>query len=132
MGSVERIVRHDEVLDLPPRSHRMPRLLTVRLCGRRFGEAGVVVRNISHGGAGCMSRQWLMRGEPVEIELPNLGWVPGTVAWTDGTRFGLYFDGEIDAGRVARETTPGMDPKFRVMDRYRPETSMRRPGLTSR
>jgi hypothetical protein len=111
------------------RAPRTQRMLTVRLRARRFGTIAATARNVSPGGMGGTTGQWLGAGEQVEVELPNLGRVSASVAWTDGTRFGLAFDSEIDARRVTRDASSGMDPQFRVMDRFRPDTSQRRPGL---
>jgi hypothetical protein len=109
-----------------PRTHRM---LIVQLRARRFGTIAATARNISPGGMGGSARQWLGVGEELEVQLPNLGWVPANVVWTHGPRFGLSFACEIDAGRVTRDASSGMDPQFQVMDRFRPDTSQRRPGL---
>jgi hypothetical protein len=92
----------------------------------------VVVRNISPGGIGGTTKQWLIPGEDVDVELPNLGLMPAKVAWTDGVRFGLSFLAGIDPGRVTRDAAAGMDQSFRVMDRFRPETSAKRPPINLR
>jgi hypothetical protein len=114
---------------LPFREPRLPRMLTVQVRGRRFGAMPAIARNLSDGGMGGTTKQWLVTGEEVEADLPNFGWTRARIAWTDGTRFGLAFLDPVEAGRVSREAAPGMDSSFRVMDRFRPETSMRRPGL---
>jgi hypothetical protein len=107
-----------------PRGRRR-RMLAAPLRGQRFGELRITVRDISNGGLGGTTEQWLRMGEHVQTELPNLGEVGGTVVWTEGNRFGLSFDHEIDAARVMR---PAMQP-FHVMDRYRPEASAKRPAI---
>lgn len=114
------------------RAQRMHRMLNVRLRSHRFGTVTAMARNVSPGGMGGSTRQWLGAGEDLEVELPNIGWVPASVAWTDGTRFGLTFAGEIDAARVTRDAAAGRDRAFEVMDRFRPDTSSRRPGLAVR
>jgi hypothetical protein len=43
----------------------------------------------------------MVRGTPVSVEVRNVGWVNGTVAWVADTRFGVAFDTEIDP-RAAR------------------------------
>jgi len=67
-------------------------------------------------------------GERIVAELPNLGSVAGAVVWTERNRFGLCFDEEIDPDRVTR---PGYDrgARFLVMDRYRPDSSGKRPPI---
>jgi hypothetical protein len=116
----------DAVADARQRSRRM---LMIQLRSSRFGAGRVRVRDISPGGLGGTTDQWLRAGERVEAALPNIGNVPATVIWTDGERFGLQFDDAIDAGRVTRERVPIEIEKFRVHDRFRPETSARRPGI---
>jgi hypothetical protein len=110
-------------------AQRLQRMLNVAMRGRRFGGANAIVRNISPRGLGGTTKQWLVRGEQIQVELPNLGPVPATVIWTDGIRFGARFCTEIDAGRVTRDSFAGMDQHFRVMDRFRPEPSMKRPAI---
>jgi hypothetical protein len=111
------------------RAKRAHRMLNVLLRSPRFGTVAAMARNVSPGGMGGSTRQWLAAGEEIEVELPNIGWVPASVAWTDGIRFGLSFAGEIDAARVTRDAAAGRDREFQVMDRFRPDTSSRRPGL---
>jgi hypothetical protein len=128
MGYYEEIGGADaELAERPERSKRM---LKVVIYGRRFGARPMVVRDISTSGLGGSTEQWLVRGESVEICLPNLGRVPGTIVWTDGKKFGVCFDIEVDAERVTRMHF--MPRPFEVMDRYRPATSMRRPPLAIR
>ena len=104
-------------------------MLTATLYGERFLSMGAVVRNVAAGGVGGIARQWLAVGEPIEIDLPNVGRMRGTVAWTDGAHFGMTFDREIDAARVTRDAVSGMDQHFRVMDRFRPDISAKRPAI---
>lgn len=118
--------------DARQQAKRLQRMLRVTIHARRFGSAEVVVRNISASGLGGSSDQWLIAGEGVEVELPNLGRVTGTIAWVEGRRFGLAFEAAIDPSRVLREAAPGMDRSFRVMDRYRPEAAPWRPPLNLR
>ena len=114
---------------LPFREPRSSRMLTVQIRGRRFGVMPAIARNLSTGGMGGTTKQWLMVGETVDAQLPGFGWTRGRVIWTDGTRFGVSFLGHVEAERVTRELSPGMDSSFRVMDRFRPSDSVRRPAL---
>ena len=108
---------------------RSKRMLTAQVQSARFGRGQIVVRDISAGGLGGMTSQWLRPGERIEAELPVVGNIPARVAWTDGKRFGLAFDEEIDAERVTREPVPAEIAQFRVHERFRPETSARRPAI---
>ncbi len=61
------------------------------------GEQGEVrVRNISAGGLMAEAPVRAGRGEPVEVNLKNVGWVSGKVAWIAESRFGIAFDYPID------------------------------------
>lgn len=66
----------------------------------------VKVRNLSAGGMMAEGDVQVLRGALVEVELRNLGWVEGTVAWKQGNRFGIAFVDEIDP-RVARAPVTG-------------------------
>jgi len=74
-------------------------------------EHRVKVRNLSAGGMMAEGPARVLRGMPVRINLRNIGWVEGTVAWVQESRFGIAFRDEIDpkvarAPVVAGETTP--------------------------
>ncbi len=63
------------------------------------GEAGehrVKVRNLSARGmmAECTVR--VRSGVSVTVNLRNIGWVPGRVAWIQDNRFGIAFADEIE------------------------------------
>ena len=116
----------EQSFDARQRSRRM---LMAQIRSSRFGAERVRVRDISPGGLGGTTANWLRPGERVEAELPNIGVIPATVAWTQGDRFGLKFDDAIDSERVTRERVPVEIEKFRVMDRFRPETTAKRPGI---
>jgi hypothetical protein len=113
------------------RQPRVQRMLSATLHGARFGAMSVVLRNVAAGGVGGMAKQWLQLSEPVEIELPNVGRMKGRIAWIDGVRFGMMFDRDhaIEATRVTRDAASGMDQHFRVMDRFRPDPSSKRPPI---
>ena len=61
----------------------------------------VKVRNLSAGGMMAEGEVRVMRGAPVQVELRNIGWVDGSVAWKQDNRFGIAFADEIDP-RLAR------------------------------
>ncbi|OZA92468.1 PilZ domain-containing protein [Altererythrobacter sp. H2] len=56
----------------------------------------VKVRNLSSGGMMAESELRLTRGARVSIELRNIGWVSGAVAWVQDSRCGIAFDEEIE------------------------------------
>ncbi|AKM11518.1 hypothetical protein AB433_03815 [Croceicoccus naphthovorans] len=60
----------------------------------------VKLRNVSDAGIMAEGPMRLTRGGTVWIDLPNIGEVAGTVAWTAGNRCGIAFDQEIDASEV--------------------------------
>jgi hypothetical protein len=73
------------------------------------GQAGdhrVKVRNLSAHGmmAECTVR--VTSGAGVEVNLRNIGWVPGRVAWIQDNRFGIAFLEEIDP-RLVRANASG-------------------------
>lgn len=66
------------------------------------GEHRIKVRNLSSGGMMGEARVGVATGTKVDVNLHRIGWVPGTVAWVQDTRFGVAFQEEIDPA-VARE-----------------------------
>jgi hypothetical protein len=56
----------------------------------------VKVRNLSAGGMMAEGVAKVARGALVQVELRNLGWVEGSVAWKQDDRFGIAFVDEID------------------------------------
>lgn len=78
-------------------------------------EHSVKVRNLSSGGMMAEGAVKVARGSLVHVELRNLGWVAGTVAWKQDDRFGIAFMEEIDAKAVrapAASTTDLDTPRF--------------------
>jgi len=75
-------------------------LARVAIEGRQ-DEVQVRVRNLSNGGLMAEGAVKVVNGTPVKVEIRNIGWVSGTVAWVQDNRFGIGFDEEIDA-RLAR------------------------------
>ncbi|QZH76632.1 MAG: PilZ domain-containing protein [Erythrobacter sp.] len=70
-------------------------LAQVRVDGQEK-EARVKVRNLSAGGMMAEGDVKVMRGAHVSVELRNIGWVEGSVAWKQDNRFGIAFVDEID------------------------------------
>lgn len=71
----------------------------------------VKVRNLSAGGMMAEGTVGAARGTLVEVNIRNVGWVKGSIAWTHGDRCGIAFAEEIDpmiarAPVTAGESTP--------------------------
>lgn len=75
-------------------------LAQVRVDGQE-NAARVKVRNLSAGGMMAEGDVRVMRGAHVSVELRNVGWVEGSVAWKQDNRFGIAFAEEIDP-RIVR------------------------------
>jgi PilZ domain len=65
------------------------------------GEQRIRVRNLSSGGLMAEGGKRIQRGQMVWINLRNLGWTEGAVAWVQDNRCGIAFREEIDP-RLAR------------------------------
>ncbi len=61
----------------------------------------IKMRNLSAGGMMGEGGVRVTRGAIVHVNIRNIGWVEGTVAWVQDTRFGVAFREEIDP-KVAR------------------------------
>lgn len=61
----------------------------------------VKVRNLSAGGMMAEGEVKVQTGDAVEVNIRNIGWVEGSVAWVQENRFGIAFRDEIDP-KVAR------------------------------
>jgi len=66
----------------------------------------IKVRNLSAGGMMAEGKAKVIRGMLVHVELRNLGWVEGTVAWKQDDRFGIAFVDEIDPALVRAPGAP--------------------------
>ena len=69
-------------------------------------EYRVKVRNLSAGGMMAEGDVLVTRGSRVYVELRNIGWIEGSVAWRQENRFGIAFVDEIDP-KKAREPVTG-------------------------
>lgn len=71
-------------------------------------EHRIKVRNLSEGGMMGEGDVRVRRGSIVDVNIRNVGWVQGTVAWVQESRFGVAFIEPIDP-RLARQpsTTEG-------------------------
>lgn len=91
-------------------------LARLRVDGKT-GEGSVKVRNLSAGGMMAEGDVRVARGTRVSVELRNIGWVDGSVAWTQGNRFGIAFIDAIDPTAVRDNRT---EEKSEEMRRFSP------------
>ncbi|WP_226018146.1 PilZ domain-containing protein [Novosphingobium sp. FKTRR1] len=85
---------------------------------RLFGSGGehkVRVRNLSAGGMMAEGNVKVSRGTVIEVNLRNIGWVDGTVAWIQDNRFGIAFAEPIDPKLVRAPASTQPDA---VVPRY--------------
>lgn len=60
------------------------------------GDHRIKVRNLSAGGMMGEGPVRIVRGAVVAVDIRNIGWVEGSVAWVQDNRFGIAFAEEID------------------------------------
>lgn len=78
--------------------------LTANLRFQTGGEEGRVrVRNLSEGGLMAEAAIQATRGTRLEIELKNIGWITGKIAWIAEKKVGIAFDHPIDP-KIVRST----------------------------
>ena len=68
----------------------------------------IKMRNLSAGGMMGDGTVRLTRGTVVWVEIRNIGWVEGSIAWVQDNRFGVAFREEIDP-KLARPPLPAAD-----------------------
>ena len=69
----------------------------------------VRVRNLSPGGMLAEAKIPVEQGAAVEIELHNVGRVPGRVIWAGEGKFGIAFDRPVDPQAVRRQVVSPSD-----------------------
>ena len=75
--------------------------------------ARVKVRNLSAGGMMAEGAVRAVRGTLVEVNLRNIGWVEGAIAWVQGDRCGIAFSDDIDPMIARAPIIPGEStPRF--------------------
>jgi len=94
------------------------------------GEHRLKVRNLSAGGLMAEGAVKVGRGDSVEVALRNAGWVRGTVAWVQDSRFGVAFAEEIDPKAV--RGAAGNQPAADSLILKRPWTSPSLPNVPPR
>lgn len=78
------------------------------------GDFRIKVRNLSAGGMMGEGTVRVVRGTVIQVNIRNIGWVDGSVAWVQDNRFGVAFREDIDP-RMARAPvgrTPDPTPEF--------------------
>ena len=76
-------------------------------------EHRVKMRNLSAGGMMADGSVQVLRGTVVRVNIRNIGWVEGCVAWVQDNRFGVAFREEIDPKVVRAPVQPGEGtPRF--------------------
>ncbi len=70
------------------------------------GDHRIRVRNLSAGGLMAEGGPAVLRGQMAWVNVRNVGWVEGSVAWVQDSRFGIAFREDIDP-LVARAPTTG-------------------------
>ena len=63
----------------------------------------VRVRNLSPGGMLAEGKIRIEQGAAVEVELNNVGPVPGRVVWAGEGKFGIAFDHQVDPQAVRHQ-----------------------------
>lgn len=71
------------------------------------GEHRVRVRNLSAGGLMAEGAPNVQRGQVAWVNVRNVGWVEGSVAWVQDNRCGIAFREEIDPLVVRAPVTGG-------------------------
>ena len=78
------------------------------------GDHRVRIRNLSPGGLMAEGNIKVAGGQTVWVQLRNIGWVEGTVAWIQENRFGVAFKNEIDARLARAPAAPSQQPDLLV------------------
>jgi len=81
------------------------------------GEHRIKVRNLSAGGMMGEGPVRVLRGAVVDVNIRNIGWVEGSVAWVQDNRFGISFRDEIDPA-IARAPVDAVSEDEGYSPRY--------------
>ena len=68
------------------------------------------VRNLSSGGLMAEVSGPVEMGMPVEVEVRNIGWVSGRIAWVAAGRIGIAFDHVIDPAAARKPIGANREP----------------------
>lgn len=117
------------------RAKRKALLATARLVDKSGDTVSVRVRNLSQTGLGGVASDPLESGAAYHVELKGIGRVDGRIVWTNGTRFGMQFDREIELEALEMsdlgQLVPRQDEDFYRRFKDRP-VEFRRPPLRTR
>ncbi|HEY6870853.1 MAG TPA: PilZ domain-containing protein [Novosphingobium sp.] len=91
-------------------------LADLRLEGQA-AEHRVKVRNLSAGGMMGEADLRIATGDRIKVNLRNVGWIEGLVAWVQDNRFGVAFARDIDPKVVRAPAASGSDPAAEAMRR---------------
>ncbi|WP_447752020.1 PilZ domain-containing protein [Sphingopyxis fribergensis] len=69
----------------------------------------VRVRNLSAGGMLAEAKVQIAQGATVEVDLRNVGPVPGRIVWAGEGKFGIAFDRPVDPQAVRRQVVSESD-----------------------
>jgi hypothetical protein len=86
-------------------------------------EYRIKVRNLSAGGMMGEGGVQVVRGTTVAVNIRNIGWVPGTIAWVQENRFGVAFIEEIDPKLARGAVAPVPDEKPNFVRNYEAQYS---------
>jgi hypothetical protein len=79
-------------------------------------EFRIEVRNLSPAGMMGVGAVPVARGTSVRVNIGNIGWVEGVVAWVQDGRFGVAFQKEINPKRARRPAgTTKAEPRKREL-----------------
>lgn len=84
------------------------------------GENRIKVRNLSEGGMMGEGSVRVVRGTLIEVHIRNIGWVKGSVAWVQESRFGVAFLEPIDPRLARGVPTSEGDPAPRFTRNHQP------------
>jgi hypothetical protein len=76
------------------------------------GEHRIKVRNLSSGGMMGEGPVRVVRGAVVSVNIRNVGWIEGSVAWVHGNRFGVAFRDEVDPKNARAPVGQGQDDEL--------------------
>lgn len=79
------------------------------------GSYRIKVRNLSAGGMMAEGGPDVTRGIKLAVDLRNIGWVDGVVAWVQDGRFGIAFATEIEPKLARAPVSAAVDvtsPRF--------------------
>jgi hypothetical protein len=92
-------------------------------------ESEVRIRNLSAGGLMAETPTRVARGEPVEINLRNIGWITGHVAWVTEGRLGIAFEHPInpmDARKTVGSGEMDLPPHLKKLNTLNDPNKIRR------